>query len=162
MDDLQYPACLRAFYESEIFGEASALALLAAAEDDRDRYHFGTLLQLETETKARIRPLLFRHGIELSEDMELGDIEGMVADYREHGFGKFLGDSIPIVEKFLTVFQQIERICPPEDRAIAESMVRHESSIRRWMQMESDGETEGSLDDIISQLQYPLPRPESP
>ncbi len=56
MTDLEYPACVREFYESEIFGEAASLAVLAVAKNERDRYHMGTLLQLETETKARLRP----------------------------------------------------------------------------------------------------------
>ena len=46
MNTLAYPACIRELYESEIFGEASALALIEAAKNDRDRYYFGTLLQL--------------------------------------------------------------------------------------------------------------------
>ena len=35
-------------------------------------------------------------------------------------------------------------------------MVDHEASILRWVTMESDGVTKGSLDDVIAQLQYPL------
>ena len=35
--------------------------------------------------------------------------------------------------------------------------VRHEASILRWAQMERDGNTDGSLDDVIAQLSYPLP-----
>ena len=66
MSTIQYPECLRELIDSEIFGEAVSLALLDVAKTDRDRYHFATLLQLETETKARLRPLLYKHGIPLS------------------------------------------------------------------------------------------------
>ena len=99
MSKVQCPECLRELVDSEIFGEAVSLALLNVAKSDRDRYHFATLLQLETETKAR----------------------------------------------------------PAEDSEILRSMIRHESAILRWFEMESLGETRGSLDAIIDELEYPLP-----
>ena len=61
MSSVDYPACIRELYESEIFGEAAALAWVEVARNDRDRHHLGTLLQLETETKARLRPFLLKH-----------------------------------------------------------------------------------------------------
>jgi hypothetical protein len=60
VEDLSYPACTRALYESEILGETLILALVQEAKTPRDRYHLGTLLQLESETMARLRPLLFK------------------------------------------------------------------------------------------------------
>jgi hypothetical protein len=57
---MAYPACIRDLYESEIFGEAVFLALVEIARDPREKYQLGTLLQLETETKARLRPFLFQ------------------------------------------------------------------------------------------------------
>lgn len=41
-------------------------ALLKVAKSERDRYHFATLLQLETETKAWLQPFLFKHDVELT------------------------------------------------------------------------------------------------
>jgi hypothetical protein len=35
--------------------------------------------------------------------------------------------------------------------------IDHEASILKWVTMESDSITNGSLDDVIAQLQYPLP-----
>jgi hypothetical protein len=52
-------------YESEIFGEAAALALTEAAKNPRDHYHLGMLLQLDTETKTRLRLHLARDGLSL-------------------------------------------------------------------------------------------------
>ena len=60
MTAVDYPACLRDLIESEIFGEAVSRAIWEVARNDRERYHFATLMQLETETKARLRPLLAR------------------------------------------------------------------------------------------------------
>ncbi|MHC5211788.1 MAG: hypothetical protein ACYTG2_13800 [Planctomycetota bacterium] len=159
MSGAAYPACLRELYESEIFGEAAILALLDLVEDARDRYHLGTLLQLETETKARLRPLLHRHGLSLSEDMDLGDVAGVVETYRGGTWREFAAKIKAVAETYLARFEEIARQGPAEDREILESMVRHEASILRWLDMESRGETEGSLDAMIAQLNHPLPEP---
>ena len=67
MSDADYPGCINELYQSEVLGEAAFLALMKAARSERDRYQFGTFLQLETETKARLRPFLLKHGLELDE-----------------------------------------------------------------------------------------------
>jgi hypothetical protein len=46
---------------------------MRAAKNEREKYHFGTLLQLETETKARLRPFLVRHGLEVDESQGGGE-----------------------------------------------------------------------------------------
>ncbi len=158
MTTVDYPACLRDLIESEIFGEAVSLALLAVAKTDRDRYHFATLLQLETETKARLRPLLYRHGVSLSEEMPLEHIDGIVQGYLDSTWEDFAAANIDVVNGFLGRFQEIVAAGPSEDREILESMIRHEKAILRWFEMESRGNTEGSLDAILGELQHPLPQ----
>jgi hypothetical protein len=36
-------------------------------------------------------------------------------------------------------------------------MVIHEASILKWLQIEAEGESSSSLDDVVAQLQFPLP-----
>jgi hypothetical protein len=160
VEEPQYPACTRELYESEILGEAVFLALVGAAKSARDRYHFGTLLQLESETKARLRPLLFKHQVSLDEAMDLSLVDFAVAAYGEMTSQEYAAMNIPILEEFLARFRAIVEVGDDADREVLESMVRHEAAIVRWATMESDGEADGSLDDIIAQLNYPLP-PES-
>ncbi len=157
MSTIQYPECLRELIDSEIFGEAVSLALLDVAKTDRDRYHFATLLQLETETKARLRPLLYKHGIPLSEEAPTEVIEGIVEGYLAGSWEEFAAANIAVVQGFLGRFREIAEAGPAEDKEILNSMIRHESAILRWFEMESRGEREGSLDAIIDELQYPLP-----
>lgn len=157
MTTAQYPNCLRELIESEIFGETVSLALLKVAKTDRDRYHFATLLQLETETKARLRPLLYKHGISLAEDMSLEQVSEVVQGYLAGTWEEFAAANKAVVETFLGRFREIAAAGPEEDREILESMIRHETAILRWFDMEARGDTEGSLDDIIAELQYPLP-----
>ncbi len=157
MEDLSYPACTRELYESEILGETLFLALVQEAKSPRDRYHLGTLLQLESETKARLRPLLFKHGLSLDEVTDLSLIELAVGAYRDMSWPEFAGLNVPVVEGFLTRFEAIVNVGDEADHEILESMVRHEASILRWATMERDGTIDGSLDDVIAQLNYPLP-----
>lgn len=156
MTDTQYPGCLRELIESEIFGEAVSLALLEVARNERERYHFASLLQLETETKARLRPLLYKYKVSLSENMPLEHIEGIVHGYINSSWEGFAKANIQIVERFLSRFKEIVAVGPEEDREILESMIRHETAILRWFDMEGRGEKEGSLDGILAELQYPV------
>jgi hypothetical protein len=146
-------------YESEILGERLFLALVDKARDDRDRYHFATLLQLESETKVRLRPLLYRHGVSLDETVDLSLIELAVGAYRDSSWNEFMGLNVPVVEDFLAQFEAIAEIGDESDKETLVSMVRHESSILKWATMERDGNGKGSLDDVIAQLAYPVPAP---
>ncbi|MGB6450136.1 MAG: hypothetical protein WBE92_05235 [Steroidobacteraceae bacterium] len=63
MAERNYPECIRELCESEVLGESLELALFSVAKNPRERYHHATLLQLETETEARLRPFLFNYGL---------------------------------------------------------------------------------------------------
>lgn len=155
---IDYPACLRDLIESEIFGEAVSLALLEVARTERDRYHFATLLQLETETKARLRPLLYRNGVPLTETTPAEQVAQAVQAYLASSWEDFAAANTEGVQNFLARFQQIAECGPEEDKEVLESMVRHEKAILRWFEMESRGQKEGSLDAIIEELRNPIPR----
>jgi hypothetical protein len=157
VENLLYPACTRELYESEILGEALFLALVGEAKSPRDRYHVGTLLQLESETKARLRPLLYKHGVSLDEVADLSLVDVAIGAYREMSWQEFAAVNVPVVEDFLARFEAIAELGDQADREILESMVRHEAAILRWATMERDGIVDGSLDDVIAQLNYPLP-----
>ena len=65
------PAFLEALqdvYHGEQFGEAFFEALLPHAVDQEQRYILGSLLQLESEGKAIMRPVLTKLGLSLDED----------------------------------------------------------------------------------------------
>jgi hypothetical protein len=158
MPQVDYPACLRDLIESEIFGEAVSLALLEVAKNERDRYHFSTLLQLETETKARLRPLLYKYNVPLTEVAPLEQVNEVVQGYLAGSWDDFAAANKEVVQNFLERFRQIAEAGPAEDREILQSMIRHEAAILRWFDMESRGETDGSLNAIIEELQYPIPQ----
>ena len=159
MSDLEYPACINELYQSEVVGEAAFLALIKAARNERDKYHFTTLLQLETETKARLRPFLFRHGLELDESqVETEQVAGFLALYRDNSWPEFLTGLKPMIEQVIGRFEDIAAAGPEEDQDILHSMVLHEQSYMHWIEKET-ADKEGGLDVAFSQIQYPLSAP---
>lgn len=159
MSDLEYPECINELYQSEVLGEQAFLALMAAARNEREKYHFGTLLQLESETKVRLRPFLQKYGLELLEGEDTSEqVAGFVALYQQSDWPGFLASLQPVVDHYLARFVDIAEAGPAEDRETLQSMVRHEESFVHWIEKELAGQ-EGGLDVAISQLQYPLPVP---
>ena len=158
MSNTNYPSCINELYQSEVLGEKAFLALINIAKNEREKYHIGTVLQLETETKARLRPFLLKHDIDLVEDVGTELVEQIVAAYRENSWLDFLRGVTPLVDDFVARFKEIAAAGSAQDQDVLQSMVVHEESFVSWIEKEIAGE-EGSLDAIISQLQYPLSAP---
>jgi hypothetical protein len=159
MSGLEYPACINELYQSEVLGEQAFLALVAVARNEREKYHFGTLLQLESETKVRLRPFLQKYDMRFVESQENGEqVAGFVAAYQDNSWLEFLAALKPLVEQFVARFQEIADAGPVEDQDVLQSMVTHEESFVHWIARELAGD-EGALDLAISQLQFPLAAP---
>ena len=84
-------------------------------------------------------------------------LDVVIGTYREIRGKKFAALIASGEEDFVTRFEAIAKAGEEADRELLESMVRHEGSILRWATMERDGNTDGSLDEVIAQLSYPLP-----
>jgi hypothetical protein len=158
MSSADYPSCINELYQSEVLGEKAFLALINIAKNEREKYHIGTVLQLETETKARLRPFLLQYGIDLLEDQDSELVDGIVEAYRANNWLDFLAGLRPLVDEFVSRFRKIAAAGPAEDQDVLQSMITHEESFVSWIEKELAGE-EGSLDAIIRQLQYPLSTP---
>ena len=159
MSGTDYPGCISELYQSEVLGEQAFLALISVARNARDRYHFGTFLQLESETKARLRPLMQKYDLEFVEnEAPEAQIAGFIAAYQDNTWRDFVAGLAPLIDQFLARFEEIAEAGPAEDQEILRSMITHEQSFAQWIEKELAGE-EGSLDLAISQLQYPMPAP---
>jgi hypothetical protein len=146
-------------YQGELLGEALFSRAAALARDDGQRFKLCVLLQLETETKARLRPLVARLGLSLVEDesfraegLRLGGELG-VLPWTE--FLKTLGREL---ELYVTQYQSIADLAPPSDRQIALSMVDHERALLAFVRAELSVAGSGrSLDAVNALLLNPLP-----
>jgi hypothetical protein len=137
------------------------LELLRHSTDDERRYKWGTLLQLESETKVRLRPLLAKYGLSLQEE----DVSPAVADlgkaYKSSSWLEFAEENQKIVGGFVTRFEEIEKLGSREDTEILHSMVIHERSILTFFELELAGKPKGSLAAVVAQLRHPLPNPKN-
>ena len=127
------------------------------AGSNREKYHFGTFLQLESETKVRLRPLLRKYDLELVENHDNREqIEGFLAAYQENTWLDFLQAIKPLILEFIARYKEIADAGSPEEKSVLQSMVTHEESFLHWIDKEAAGQN-GALELAIEQLSYPLP-----
>ncbi len=150
-----YRSGLQALYDGEVMGERLLLALHAAARTPRQARHFAAILQLETETKARLRPLLLRQGMSLAETADLGGVPGRVEDYRRLDWRAWTAASAERLAPIVVRYTAIAALGPAADQSELAAVVAHEAALLRWAEMEAGGETEASLDAILALLRFP-------
>lgn len=164
MASREFVECLSDVYRGEQLGEVFAEGMLAAAEDPEQRYVIGTLLQLETEAKAMLRPLLVRCGLPLRHDPEAAAGGAQGAEQL---------NALPWVERFQALGELVSTtylpryrelgtlVSPdedPETARIARFMGDHEASLV----VMSDNVIAGKPDPaapVAALLHFPLPRP---
>lgn len=157
-----YKAGLSEQYQGEVTGEVAMNCLLSKFRSPWQQYLLGTALQLETETKARLRPILIQLGIDIRES----------EDSREAGVG--LGQLVETLDwrgsmellaqalgPYVSRYQEIAEIAPPQYKEIAEVMVEHERSIQQLFAQEALGTAQSAIEDVNKQLISPLPIPGS-
>jgi hypothetical protein len=146
-------------YQGELVGEAFFSELTRRFEDPEHRYKLATLLQLETETAARLRPAALELGLDL---YYLEEYRRMCEDFLKGcegmDWGQFMVFFKEAVGPFVQRYAEIAETAPPEYRDLAESMVTHERAIETFAHLERSGDSEGALDDVIQQLDFPLRR----
>jgi hypothetical protein len=101
----KFKECLTEVYLGEQAGEMIFESLLANAEGDNQRYIFSNMLQLETEGKAIMRPLLVKLGIPIEENKLLRDQGLEIAEsFKEMSF----------TEKFENIYQSVKNYYLPQ------------------------------------------------
>ncbi|MGR8919369.1 MAG: hypothetical protein ACU85V_07105, partial [Gammaproteobacteria bacterium] len=146
-------------YQGEIVGEVAFDRLIAATDDAGERYKLATLLQLETETKARLRPALLERGLSIVEDpasRETG--EGFAAAMLGQDWSGMMATLEEGLVPYVARYRAIAEAAPPDGREVAEMMVVHETSLLNFARLEQAGDP-ASLDDVVKQLAFPLTRP---
>ncbi|HXQ64883.1 MAG TPA: hypothetical protein VN787_08505 [Steroidobacteraceae bacterium] len=145
-------------YRGEILGEA-LFSRLAALSDNADRrYLFSVLLQLESEAKIRLRPLLARLGLSVVED-EASRREGEARAERvvAQPWLDAVRDWTTWIDGIIATYVALAREAPTADREALEYMVRHEQALAAFLAAELAGKGE-SVAPVLSFLLHPLPR----
>jgi len=146
-------------YQGEVIGEVLFSRMLERYGSADQLYKLGTLLQLETEAKARLRPALMQLGLDL---VELDESRNQGNDFYQTFEGMdweaAMGHLATVVKPFVQRYRQIAELAPPEYQQLANSMVVHEQSILDAAELEAAGNGDRSMDDVVKQLVFPLPK----
>ena len=159
MSTESFPEDLMEMYQGEVIGEVAFNRMLSQFEDPDHRFKVAVMLQLETETKARLRPAMVELGLDLTEaETARAQGEGLAQILEGKSWHEamlVLRDAlVPYVERY----REITAEAPASYRELAQSMVTHEESLHRFAELEIAGEDEKSLDGIVAQLVFPLPK----
>ena len=156
MASAKYLAAIQTLYDGEVMGEALLLSLCEVARNARQRHQFGTVLQLETETKARLRPLLAKYGLSFSETFDPDERTRRVTDYTDTDWPGYMAATAARLSGIVRRYERIARRAPKGDRVVLDAVAAHEAAILDWAEREARGPSEQSLDLILALLHFPL------
>jgi hypothetical protein len=147
-------------YQGEVLGEVFFDQSLSYFDDPDKKYKFSVMLQLETETKARLRPAMMLLGLDLREQNKFRKIGLEMANAMK---GLSWQDAMAMIRDVLKPvvarYKEIAADAPSEHQELAESMVVHEKSLFDFAELELAGEGKKSVDAIVAQLNNKLPSP---
>jgi len=148
-------------YQGEQFGEAFFEALLPHAVDDEQRYILGSLLQLETEGKAVMRPVLAKLELSLDEDPGARPRGVSIAQtLRDMSWtGKFAAMAEGIRAKGLPQYEELATLVTADEDteafALANFMAKHERAILAASENIVAG-TQDPIAPVVEILHFPL------
>ena len=158
MDKNTYLAGIGALYAAEVLGEGLASRWLELTTDPDQKYKLSLFLQLESEAKVKLRPLLARHGLSLVEDERQRAAGAAVADrFASAPWKEAMATLADLALPYVHRFQALLDAAPPEDVPLVLFMVDHEQSIVRIAAQEAAGK--GSMDrELLVMLSHPMAR----
>ncbi|HVN27541.1 MAG TPA: hypothetical protein VMT64_03600 [Candidatus Binataceae bacterium] len=157
MDREEYLKAVNQFwYQGEVLAEALLNCYVNLETDPVRKYKWGTLMQLESETKTRLRPFLTGLGLSIAQDDPSNNIAELAKKFASKSWQRHMQETVQITTFYLDKFREIEAAAPDSEREVAHSMVVHEAAIKRFGELELAGDDKKSLDDVIAQLKYPL------
>jgi hypothetical protein len=156
MDRQEYLSGIGELYAAEVLGEGMANRWLQLTTEPIQKYKLGLFLQLESEAKVRLRPLLARHGISLVEE-EQHRVAGAAAaeQFAAQPWKEAMATLAQLALPYAHRFQALLEAAPPEDVPLVRFMVDHELSVSRIAERESRGESAFSSE-LIVKLAHPF------
>lgn len=152
---------LMELYQGEVIGEGFFDAAMKHWRTPDQRFKLTAMMQLETETKARLRAEVLAMGLDPKEDdnerrkgIELAD---SLAKSSWLDMTKKLEEILHIfVARYITIADS----APSHMGALFYSMVTHEKSLLAFAELELAARTSESVDAVIAQLKYPPRMPQ--
>ena len=158
MSEYEYEQELVRRYQAEVLGEAYFNQLMSYFDEPDKKYKWAVMLQLETETKARVRSLMMNLGLDVTESEEVRRTGISMA---EEMCGKNWLDAVSgfrdLALALLEDEKEIAAKAPPEHRAYAESMISHGQCFFDFTELELSGKSQVSLGPIVELLEHKVP-----
>lgn len=158
MDRSEYLAGIGALYEAEVLGEGLANRWLALATDPDQKYKLSLFLQLESEAKIKLRPLLGRYGISLVEDERQRSAGAAAAEqFAAQSWKEAMATLAKLAVPYVDRFKLLLEAAPQEDLPLVRFMVDHEQSVVRIAEREAIGESVMDSE-LVVMLAHPIAR----
>jgi hypothetical protein len=159
MDHDAYLAGIAELYAAEVLGEGLASRWLELSVTPDQKYKLALFLQLESEAKVKLRPLLARHGLDLVEDQNQRSAGAAVAEkFASMTWKDAMAMFADLARPYLARFQTLLAAATPEDTPLVRFMVAHEGTVIRIAEGEAAGDGQ-MANELVSMLSYPLIRP---
>jgi hypothetical protein len=158
----KYRAGISELYQGEVTGEGLFSEWLARCAPEH-AYGMALLLQLESEAKARLRPLLWRLGLPLVEDpaMRTAGVEEAQRLARMPWHESMLGLAA-LVKPYLARYRALAAAAPAQDKPEVHFMVTHEMTVLRFAECQAAGDANAALWQLLGALEHPWPPERSP
>ena len=158
MDDDAYRLRIAELYAAEVLGEGLASRWLELSSDPAQKYKLALFLQLESEAKVRLRPLLARHGLDLVEQQrQRSDGAAVAEQFASMPWRDAMATFADLARPYLERFQALLADASADDAPLVSFMVAHEAAVIRIAQREAAGES--AMDrELLTMLAYPLVR----
>jgi hypothetical protein len=159
MDQDDYRRRVRLALTGEMLGEAMTSALAEAAETPDQRYKWASLLQLESETKVRLRAFAAGIGASVLEDEErrrqgIERAEAMAGMSWAEAMASFRDLVAPAVGWY----RKLEAMGPDADKPMLRAALAHEVALLDFLDAELRGEPD-AIAPVVALLDHPLPLP---
>ena len=137
------------YYQGEIFGEILFDEMLSFFDEPDHHYKIAVLLQLETETKARLRPPMVECGFDIREqEASRTAAMEMVAALKGKSWDEIMLIIRDIVKPAVEHYKTLAQNLPDSYSKVGEGMVKHEQSIIDFIELEIAGKSRGNRGEI--------------
>ena len=157
MDRAAYLQGIAALYSGEVWGEAFASRWLEQCTDRHRKHVLSMLLQMESEAKVRLRPLLSRLGLSLIEEQSQR-LAGAAAvdEFCKLAWPDAMRSLADLARPYRDQYQALLDLAPPADAPMVGYMVAHEQAIVRFAERVATGDSSADAE-LLPLLAHPLP-----
>ena len=159
-----FKECLTDIYRGEQVGEAIFETTLLKAEDDEQRYILASLLQLETEGKAKIRPVLMKFGLSVAEQADAkSEGTSAAAGLRDMSWTEQFDVMAKGIQSiYLPKYERLATLVTEEEDAEASQLAKFMGDHERAVMAAAENIAAGRPDPIapvVNILHFPLSKP---